>query len=243
MQINILNVKISNLTWQQVLERVKGFFNDNQQHLVTTPNPEMIVLAQTDEEFKKVLNQADLAIPDGIGLIFASWFLGNKLQQRITGVDFVWKIAELAEQANKSIYLLGGLEGVNQSVAVAIAEKFPKLKIYVGGDNARPADSELIKKINEIKPNILLVAFGFGRQEKWIAKNLAKTPSVDLAVGIGGALDFISGRVKRAPKIMRQLGLEWLWRFARQPWRWRRILTATCKFSWLVLKYKLDGKK
>ena len=239
--MNILDVKINSLTWPKALEQTKLFLNDNQQHIIATINPEMVVSAQKDPEFKEVLNQADLSLPDGFGVILASWFLGNKLKSRITGVDFSWKLAELAENSGYSICLVGGEKNSGPKAVKVLKKKFPRLTVFTSGNNLKLNDPIIIKEINEFKPNILLVAFGFGRQEKWIANNLDKLPSADIAIGVGGTFDFISGRVRRAPKLMRRLGLEWLWRLVYQPWRWKRILTATCKFSYLVVKWRLYG--
>jgi N-acetylglucosaminyldiphosphoundecaprenol N-acetyl-beta-D-mannosaminyltransferase len=200
-------------------------------------------LAQKDEEYKMGLNQADLAIPDGTGLILASWFLGNKLKQRITGVDFVWQLCGLAEKLDKSIYFLGGQNGAGQAAAEVLTKKFPRLKTFYGGDNLSPADFKIITDIKEKNPQILLVAFGHGQQEKWIINNLKQLSSVDVAMGVGGTFDFIGGKVKRAPLFLRRIGLEWLWRLILQPWRWQRILTATVKFSWLVVKEKTTNNK
>lgn len=247
MKINILGVLIDNLKKIEALEVAEKFLIDGRQHYIVTPNPEMVVAAKKDKEFLEILNKADLAVPDGFGLILASRYLRRPLQEKIHGVDLMTDICRLAEQKNYSVYLLGGEEGIASKTAEKLQKLFSSLKIAgaeSGGkmeiSDSRFKISDLIEKINNANPDVLFVAFGAGKQEKFIAENLDKMPSIKIAMGVGGAFDFISGKVKRAPKWMRKIGLEWLWRFFIEPWRWKRIFTATIKFSWLVIK---NGKK
>ena len=206
--------------------------------------------AQKDEEFRNILNKSDIAIPDGIGLVFASHFLGNPIPERVAGSDLVWKIAKLAEYKNCSLYLLGGKEGVAEEAARKLKEKYPNLKIKgaeSGGEveerKLKTQNEEMVKRINERQPDILLVAFGAPKQEKWIYYNLSKLSSVKVAIGVGGTFDFIAGRIKRAPMFLRKLGMEWLWRLFIEPKRINRILTATVRFGWKVLKWKIKKAK
>jgi N-acetylglucosaminyldiphosphoundecaprenol N-acetyl-beta-D-mannosaminyltransferase len=226
--MEILGVKIDNLTKEEALEKIEEFLEDNQQHYLVTPNPEFLVRAQEDEEFRRILNQADLAMPDGIGLIFASRLLGQPLKERVIGVDLMEKICQRAAQKKWSVFLLGGQEGVAEKAAENLRKRYQGLKIEFG--NSSPSFEQ--------QPIILFVALGAPKQEKWIVQNLEKIPSVKLAIGVGGAFDFISGRVRRAPKLFRLLGLEWFWRLLRQPWRVSRIFNALVRFPWLVLKSK-----
>jgi len=241
--MQILGVRLDNVKVNEALERVRGFLFDNQQHLVASVNPEMLVLAQKDLEFRQVLNKSDLNIADGTGVVFASYFLGAPLPQRIPGVDFVWQLCELAEKEDKKIFLLGGGNGVAAVAVSEITKRFPNLKIASGGDNLKFDDPTLIILVNNFAPQILLVAFGHGRQEKWLAKNLAQLPSVDVGMGVGGTFDFMAGRVRRAPKFFRVLGLEWSWRLITQPWRLKRIFTATAHFCYLVVKSRIKNNE
>jgi N-acetylglucosaminyldiphosphoundecaprenol N-acetyl-beta-D-mannosaminyltransferase len=243
MKANILGVLIDKLSLGQVLRKTEEFLGDGKKHYIVTPNPEFVMLARQDEEFKNILNQADIAIPDGFGLVLASWWLGDKIPERITGVELVWELARLAEKKNYSLYLLGGKEGIAESAQGKLKEKFPNLRIVgaeVGMSNQefRIMNYELVERINKVEPDILFVAFGQGKQEKWIYHNLPKLNSVKLAVGVGGTFDYLAGRVFRAPKILRRLGLEWLWRLIVEPWRWKRIITAAILFPLAVLKKK-----
>lgn len=247
MKINILGVQIDNFTKTDVLEKVEHFLLDGRQHYIVTPNPEMVVAARKDKEFLEILNKADLAVPDGFGIILASHFLRRPFLERIRGVDLMLDICRLAEQKSCSVYLLGGEEGIARAAAEELQKRFLHLKIAGAESGGKMEISDLrfkildlIKKIDNAKPDILFVALGAGKQEKFIADNLDKMPSIKIAMGVGGAFDFISGKIKRAPGWMRKIGLEWLWRFFLEPWRWKRILNATMKFSWEIIK---TGKK
>jgi exopolysaccharide biosynthesis WecB/TagA/CpsF family protein len=211
---------------------------------VFTPNPEMVVKAQKDEYFKKVLNSGDLNICDGRGLEWASGV------RRITGADFMLSLCAIAQKENKSIYLLGtGDEETVKLTAENLQKQFLGLK--VAGFDKGPeikeesvsSDQVIIDKINSSSPDILFVAFGMGKQEKWIAENLAKMPSVKIAMGVGGSFEYIAGKIKRAPCWMRKIGLEWLYRLIQQPSRIGRIFNAVVMFNWILLKNKFISKK
>lgn len=238
MKINILGVQIDNLTKSEVLKKVEEFLTNGRQHYIVTPNPEIVMAARKDKEFLEILNQADLAVPDGFGLILASRYLKRPLPERITGVDLMLNICKIAEQKNCSIYLVAAEKGLAkpQETAEALNKRFPKLKIIGAPLSKEESADRLIIEINSTRPDILFAALGAGKQEKFIASNLDKIPSVKIATGVGGAFDFIAGKVKRAPRLMQKIGLEWLWRLFMQPWRWKRILTATIKFGWVVIK-------
>lgn len=238
--MKILNVKIDNLSKTEALKKIKHYIDSESSHYLVTVNPEFIMAAQKDKEFKNILNLADLAVPDGFGLMLASIFKGQPFRERITGVDLVWDIAKLAEQNSYSIFLFGSEEGIAGETAKKLKEKFPGLIVAAesGGEivvNPKIENVDILGKINKFGPDILFVALGQVKQEKWIKYHLKKMPDVKLAIGVGGSFDFISGRVKRAPKWLRKLGLEWFWRLLLEPRRIKRIYNAVLKFSWLVL--------
>ncbi len=222
--MKILDVKIDNLTIDEILIKIDGFLESEESHYIVTLNPEFLVKAQKDKEFKDILNNADLAIPDGVGLIFASYILNQPIKERVTGVDLMEKICYRSAQMNWSVFLMGSNPGIAEKAAENLRKKYQGLKIKAG-----------LEEVNG-QPEILFVALGAPKQEKWINDNLNKFSSIKLAIGIGGAFDFISGNIKRAPKFLRAIGLEWLWRFGCQPWRIKRIFNALIKFPWLVIK-------
>jgi N-acetylglucosaminyldiphosphoundecaprenol N-acetyl-beta-D-mannosaminyltransferase len=239
-RINILGVNVDSLSNQELISIVEKMIEGENQNYIVTPNPEFIVNAQQNLLFKDILNNADLSLPDGIGLKYAAKLQGKKIT-RITGVDALWQICELASQNGYSIYLLGGKENIAKKAAAKLQAKYPQLDITgaeSGGmiDNQGKSDISLINAINQDDPDILFVALGQIKQETWIYRNLDKLPNIKLAIGVGGAFDYISGNVSRAPQWMRRLGFEWLFRLYQQPWRARRIFDATVVFSWLVIK-------
>ncbi|MFA5127574.1 MAG: WecB/TagA/CpsF family glycosyltransferase [Patescibacteria group bacterium] len=243
---NVLGIKISNVELHEANEIARQFLYSTNQHKIFTPNPEMLVKAHKDEYFKTVLNAGDLNLCDGFGLRVFSGV------PRIPGVDFMLELCALAEKENKSIYLLGsGSDEVIKQCAEALNKKFVHLKI-VGLDrgpiitendkfpmsNFQSAEDGVLQKINATHPDILFVAFGMGKQEKWIYENLAKMLGVKIAMGVGGSFDYIAGTVPRAPLFLRKIGLEWMYRLFRQPCRLRRIFNATFKFVYLIICHR-----
>jgi len=229
--MEILGVKIDNLDMEGVVERVAGFLEDDRQHYLVTPNPEFLIEAQKDEQFREILNQADLSVSDGTGLILASRFLGQPIKKRVRGVDLMERICQEAAQADWPVFLFGAGPGVAEKAGQNLKSKYPGLDIRV-------LRTFLALQGTSLKPKILFVALGAPKQEKWIAENLKQMPSVKLAIGVGGAFDFLSGRVRRAPRFIQNIGLEWLWRFGCQPWRGQRIYRAVVKFPWMIVRSK-----
>lgn len=235
----ILGIKIDELNEIEALIKVSEFLNSDKQYKIFTPNPEMLVDARKDEYFKEVLNSGDLNLCDGFGLALISGC------QRITGIDFMLEICKIAEKEGRGVYLLGSENNkIIKKTVENLQKQFPKLKIvgYDQGTNYfvdkenhsliynQTENSKILYKINCFKPDILFVAFGHNKQEKWIYENLSKMPSIKIAMGVGGAFDYISGSVKRAPCWLRKIGLEWMYRLIKQPKRIIRIFNATIIF-------------
>ena len=235
----ILGLKVHLGKEDEILKIIGGFLNSKNRngYLIITLNPEMVVRAQKDHSFEQIINNADLVIPDGIGIIKAVSFLKrNHLKlSRITGVDLVYHLARLSQDKGR-FFLFGAKPSVLRETINNLRKVFPKIKIAGAEDGYSYQDEEVIKKINIKKPNILLVALGSPKQEKWLYRFLKQMPSVKIAVGVGGAFDFISGKIKRAPLQVRNLGAEWFWRFLRQPWRAKRIYKAVVVFPLLVIR-------
>ncbi|MBI5465023.1 WecB/TagA/CpsF family glycosyltransferase [Candidatus Gottesmanbacteria bacterium] len=252
-KIFILGIGVSNLNFSQVLEEIEKWFeNGSKIYQIFTPNPEIIILAQKDKKFAQILNNADLALPDGQGIIWASRFLGQPLKERITGVDLAEKLSELAAKKGLTIGLIGGGPQIAVKALECLKEKYPGLNGWAEeGPRIEMANGKwqmangydldlLIEKIKKTETRIVFVGMGAPKQEYFIENvkcqmSNVKCPLVLMAVG--GAFDYLSGRVLRAPKWMQNLGFEWLYRLIRQSWRWRRQL-ALLKFIVLVLKSK-----
>jgi N-acetylglucosaminyldiphosphoundecaprenol N-acetyl-beta-D-mannosaminyltransferase len=221
----------------EVLQLVEGYMDQSRVHQIATVNPEFIMTAQDDAEFRQILNEVDLCIPDGVGLLLAGRWLGQPLPERVAGSDLVYQLAEFASRHGWSLFLLGAGTGVAEEAGQILAKRYPGLTIagvYEGSPN--PAENEaIVKRINDSQAKILYVAYGAPGQDKWIARNRRDLTSVRLAIGIGGSLDFITGRSVRAPRWMQRLGLEWLHRLFKEPWRWRRM-TSLPKFAYRVFR-------
>lgn len=342
--IKILGIRVNLINLKNALDLVEKWVKSNKQHQITTPNPEQIVLAQSDYRFKKVINQSDLAIPDGIGLIWAArclkkleskkaksqkssitsqqspiitdhlasqsaaekkWWgikktisnlaekniknqsgyclsstnLMSKLSKlvvgltkcykledanrfdsgksiksngqsikkqtnyRLSGTDLMLELCKLAAKRKWSVFLLGGKNKVAEKAASNLAEtcKLRTIGHFSGAQNIKKQTNEELKeaieRINKFQPQLLFVAYGAPEQEKWIADNLYQL-KVKVAMGVGGAFDYLAGKTKRAPMRIRKMGLEWLWRLLNQPWRFRRQL-ALLKFIYLVIRERL----
>ena len=240
MSVSILGVKLDQLSLPQALNKATRFVNSQKFNLIVTPNPEFLLEARQNQAFAGILNSADLSLPDGTGLVYAAKYLSLPKINRICGTDFVWELARHASENNWSIYLLGGDRGVAKKAAALLAKKYPRLKIAgaISGYDKQgqmKQDRELVHLINKVSPDILLVALGAPKQEEWLIRNKNGLNSVKIGMGVGGAFDYIAGIVSRAPRFMRKLGLEWLFRLIVQPLRIKRIYNAVVKFPVLVV--------
>lgn len=233
MKQEILGVNLDIIDADQTIEQITNFLELASQNYIVTVNPEFIVEANSNEKFKAVLNKASLALCDGIGLVLVT---GGKLK-RVTGVDLSERLLG-GEIPNSKIFLLGG----TGESAKALVLQYPAT--IVGAEKGGTVNLKtwlldnneiIINKINKSGANILLVGFGQVKQEMWLSQNLEKLPNIKVAIGVGGTFDYLSGQVKRAPKIFRSLGLEWLFRLINQPARINRIFNATVKFLILFL--------
>lgn len=240
--MRVCSVKIDNLSAEEIRKKIENFLT-GRQHYVVLPYSLFLLRAQKDEEFKKILNEASLSISDGFGPVLAARILNQEKLQRFFGVDFVFLLGEVAARKDKKIFLFGAQEGMAAKTARVLKNKFPDLKIAGTCPGWGRDEDYVLELINEVRPDILVVALGMPKQEKWIIKNLSRMPSVKIAVGVGGAFDFISGRVKRAPGYLQKTGLEWLWRIFVEPRKLLRNLKAVGGLSWLILEHKLKRQK
>src|SRR5258705_5611875 len=201
---------------------------------VVTLNPEMLMAARHDAALRETIQTAALVVADGIGIVLAARLLGVRLGERVTGVDLLEAFAGLAAERGYRIFLLGAPPGVARAAGEALARRHPGLVIagsYAGSPVAEAADA-IVARLAAARPDALFVAFGSPAREHWLAARRGQLGAA-VAIGVGGALDMLAGRVPRAPHWMRRAGLEWLYRLWRQPWRWRRML-ALPHFAVLV---------
>ncbi len=236
-RVVILGVAIDDVLMDEAIAAVARFIAEGGLHQIVTVNPEFVMEARRNRAFRRVLAAADLATPDGFGIILAARWRGTPLRGRVTGIDLTERIAAEAARRGWSLFLLGAAPGVAERAAAALQRANPGLRIagcYAG--SPRPADEPPIReRIIAARPDVLLVAYGHPAQDLWIARNqpLLRVP---VAIGVGGTFDELAGVVPRAPALVQRLGLKWLYRLIVQPWRWRRIMTAAPLFLWTVLR-------
>ncbi len=282
-EVKVLGVKINPLSKKDFLKKIVYFLKDNNQHYVVTTNPEFLMTAMHDNEFKRILNLSDLSLADGSGVIWADYFMNLPVEvsgefspakrsvyrkrkirnqavfsllvnlfypkktrvnipERLSGADLIFSICELLAKNDHSLYLLGGQGKTPVSAKFELERQFPDLLIsgIKGGfSKEKILDEELVEAVNKAKPDVVFVALGHPFQEKWIFRNLDKMPSVKLAIGVGGALDFIGGSRRRAPLWLRKINLEWLFRLIQEPNRLNRIKTAVWEFPRTVCQEKI----
>lgn len=239
MKFTIANVEIDNITREEVRDKVIKIIDQGHKGYIVTPNASHIVLHQKSQEFKNAYKNAGLILADGMSLIWASRLLGNPIQEKITGIDLFYLLAPLAKQRGQSVYFLGGDEDVIRGVVDHARTKFDGLNIS-GWHHGYFTDHDvMVQEINEAAPDILFIALGFPRQEKWICENIDRL-NIKVAICVGGIFDILSGKKKRAPHCLQTIGMEWFWRLIHEPRRlWRRYLLGNPEFICLVLKEML----
>ncbi len=234
-RVDILGIPVDALTLQQAVTRILALHSSPGQYRVCTPNPEMIVAAQKNVAFRRVLATSALNLADGTGLLWAARRQGTPLPERVTGTDVMHALC-LHPHCGR-VFLLGAAPGIAEEAARELKRQHPSLDIggTFAGSPAEAEEDAIVARIARSGSTMLFVAFGAPAQELWIARTLAKMPNVRIAMGVGGAFDFLSGSVTRAPAFLRNSGLEWLWRLLRQPSRFKRIIVAVIVFPLQVL--------
>ncbi len=213
------------LSLTETTRRICALIASGEGGYVVTLNPEIVMRARRDPGLTRLIRAARLVTADGMGILWALRLAGQPIAERVTGVDLVEALATQAAAQDIPIFLLGAGNGVAQVVAQRLTEQAPGLRIAgVWGGSPRPEDdAQALAQIRLSGARLLLVAYGAPAQEMWIARNLPSLPGV-VALGVGGAFDLLAGRIPRAPRWLRDIGLEWLYRLLREFWRWRRML-------------------
>jgi N-acetylglucosaminyldiphosphoundecaprenol N-acetyl-beta-D-mannosaminyltransferase len=229
--VKILGVRIDKVTLDKATSTVEEYLHQNETKVIYTPNTEIVMEARKNDEFRSILNEGDLIIPDGIGLIYASKMKRKPLYERVTGFDLSMRMLKVANENGYSIFLLGGREGIAEKAGKNIVKKYPNIRI-VGSNNGyfkgahigfegHEEEIRVVQKINDAKPDILFVGFGAPKQEKWI--HLYKDNlNAKVIIGNGGTMDILAGEAKRAPELWQRLGLEWFYRLVKEPSRIKR---------------------
>ena len=231
MDISILGVRINNIDMNEAMGRIKEFFAHSEVNYIYTPNPEIVMRAGRDEEFKTIINSSSLNLCDGIGLIIASKLKKKPLKSRVTGYDTSIKILELMNEKHLSLFLLGAKPGIAEKAIERIKKDYPNIVIagfnngyFKGSHNGYASCEEeqvLIQKINDSNADAIFVGMGAGYQEKFIYYNKDKI-NTKLAIANGGVIDVLAGNVKIAPAFIRKIGMEWLYRLIKEPKRLKR---------------------
>ena len=234
-KVNILGVNIDKVNINEAVDKIFDMLDERKCHSVFTPNSEIILNAYKDAKFANILNSADLLTADGIGVVYASRILNDPLKERAAGFDIACGVIDRISESGHRLYLFGGKPGIAEQAKRNLEEKYPFIQI-VGTRNGyfNPEDSQrIVNDINSVGADIVFVCLGAPKQEKWIYENQDKLRARVL-MGIGGSLDVFAGEVERAPDVWCKLGLEWLYRLIKEPWRFKRML-ALPKFALTVL--------
>jgi len=249
MKIDIANILIDNVTFDETIEKIESLIQNKQPSLIVTPNADHIVRLHKDELFLEIYKAADLVLADGMSLIYASKLLKTPFKEKISGSDLFPLLCKVAAEKGYRLFFLGGRPGACSTAAEKMKEKYNDL--IIAGTYSPPFgfenDINEMEKINEMikldKPDILFVGLGAPKQEKWIYQNYNDI-GVPVSIGVGVTFEFYSGMVKRAPEWMQKHGLEWFWRLMKEPGRlWKRYLIEDTAFIWLIMKQKFkDGR-
>ncbi len=239
--LRLMGVPIHNVTHEETLAWVKRWINEGQcAKIISTINPEFLMRARVDSDFRAVLRRAALCVPDGVGILWAGRWYGVRLRERVAGSDLVPSLVAQAAHYGWRVFFLGAAPGVAERTAVLLQQRSPGLLVAgcYAGSPAIEEEDEIVARIRASRADIVFVAYGAPKQNIWLDRNLGRTGAT-IGIGVGGAFDFITGKARRAPLWIQRMGLEWLHRLVYEPWRWRRQLVLP-KFALLVL-LRRDG--
>lgn len=238
MRAHVLGFPVDPLGVTEAVGRVARAIQDRQPLQVVTINAEMAMQGLADPELGQILRSSGLVLPDGSGVVWAIRRQGLPVT-KLAGVDFLGHVADWCAREGKSLYLFGAAEGVAAEAARTLQERYPGLAIAGTRSGFFAPDEEptVLETLRQARPDVLLVALGVPRQEKWIARHQAEL-GVPVAMGVGGSFDVLANRVKRAPAGFQRLHLEWLYRLIQEPWRWKRMGSTLPRFAWLVMWQK-----
>lgn len=234
--MKILDIPIETLSRKEILARVENFLDEPSFHRIATVNPEFLLEAEKNDNFKKSLLDADLRVVDGFGIVLAGWLKG-KCVERFPGADLMEEILRIAEQKKLNVFLAINKNGLSsfEEIKQAILKKYPNLEI-IGEEVAISYYSSLPPEAVKYHSSIIFCNYGAPKQEIFLESLRQNSGNIRLAMGVGGSFDYLTGQQKRAPKCLRNIGLEWLWRLILQPKRFKRIWNATAVFLFNLAK-------
>lgn len=222
MKTDVMGVAFDDLTMDQAVERALDLARGTGFGYAVTPNPELVMMASRDPDYARTLAGASLTLADGIGVIYAAKLLGRPLKGRVPGVDFAGALMERMAREGLGLFLLGAKPGVAEKAAENLMEKYPGLQVKGVHDGYFQEDGPVVEAVRASGAEVVFVCLGAPKQERWMAQNGPATET-HLAIGLGGSLDVFAGTVKRAPEGWQRLGLEWLYRLIKEPWRIGRM--------------------
>lgn len=247
-KIKIGKAYINNVTQKEAIDEIQRMIDANEKKYIVTPNLDHIVKLEKDPEFVRCYEKAGLILADGNPLVWASKLLGTPLKALVTGSDLFPALCEHAAANEHRLFFLGGLEGIAQKAADNLRLQYPSVKIVgvysppFGFDKNNEENNKIIEMINHVKPHILFVGVGAPKQEKWMYKNIERL-NINAAFGIGASFDFVAGSIKRAPTLVRKMGMEWFWRFSHEPKRlFKRYFIESLPFISIIYKQKKESK-
>lgn len=240
MRIDIMGVGFDSLTLNEAVDRAQELIAERRAAYVVTPNPEIVMTCWQNADAANAVQNADLVLPDGIGVVYGAKILGTPLKSKLPGIDFASALMERMAESHGSVFLLGAKPGVAKTAGENLEKKYPGLVVCGVHDGYFQDDAPVIAEINAAQPDLLLVCLGAPKQELWMQRN-APVLHVGLMAGLGGSLDVFAGTVKRAPAVFQKLGLEWFYRLIREPWRFKRMMKLP-KFLFACIGKKLKGK-
>lgn len=223
MRTDVLGVGFDNITLAEAGQRGAQLASQEGFHYVVTPNPEFILTAKKDDQFRALLNGAHLVIPDGVGVTYAAKILGRPLQGKVPGIDFAALLLQWMAENGKRLYLLGAKPGVAEQAALNLLAQYPGIIISGVQDGYFQDSAPIVEDIRNANTDVIFVCLGAPKQELWMAEHGPQT-GAHLAVGLGGSLDVFAGVVERAPESFQRLGLEWFYRLLKEPARIKRMI-------------------
>ncbi|GAA4873982.1 WecB/TagA/CpsF family glycosyltransferase [Paenibacillus vulneris] len=237
-KVSIFGVPFSKLNMKDTITQVARMIDSGRPHQIITANPIMVMSALENTAYLEMMKNADLIVPDGAGVVWASQYVGNPVAERVTGFDLIHHLMDLGQSKGWKVFLLGASPEIIEAAANRLKEKFPNLQLvgYRDGYFKPEEDQSVIENIRSHHPDILLVGRSADTQEPWIAKYKEQI-QVPVIMGVGGSFDVMSGKLKRAPKLFQKLKLEWFYRLLQEPWRYKRMLVLP-KFALKVIREK-----
>ena len=231
MKTDILGIRFDDLTREEAAQAGAGLLRSGSFHYVVTPNPEFILASEKDPEFRRILNEADLVLPDGIGVVYSAKILGTPLKERVPGIDFAADMLAQLNEIGGRLFLLGAKPGVAELAAANLKDAHPGLIVCGTHDGYFREDGPVVEEIRAAAADVVFVCLGAPKQELWMVEHGPAT-GAHLMVGLGGSLDVFAGVVERAPEGFQKLGLEWLYRLLSQPSRLKRQLRLLRYLRW-----------